>query len=265
MNLRALTALFTALFLTCNIAHAREQFGSVDAVYGRATVTAVNGQPVAVSVGQKISEGDTIKTATDGEVHLVTQDGAFIALRPNTELRVDEYKADGGTGDRTFMTLLVGTLRSITGWIGKRDHAAYALHTPGATIGIRGTDHETTVVVEPGRDAPGTYDTVIEGATVLTTASGSANVAPGKFAYAPQGKAEAPYLLAKAPEYLAARSLKIEERIQQRKEFLRERLERMREDRISQVKSENAAHPELHEHNERHDHREHEHKIRHEP
>ena len=258
--MRALTVFFVTL-LTCNISHAAELFASIDAIHGKATVTAVSGQPMDVSVGQKISEGDTIKTAADGEVHLVTQDGGLIALRPNTEFRVDEYKAEGGSDDKTFMTLLTGALRSITGWIGKRNPSGYSLKTPGATIGIRGTDHETTVIVEEGGDKPGTYDTVIEGATVLKTANGSTNVTPGSFAYAPQGRAEAPRLLTSVPEYWTKRSLKIEDRIAQRKEFLRSHLEQMREDRRNQTRSGHAAHSE-HPH-ERHEHqnREHEHKT----
>ena len=243
---------FVIAMLTCTTSCLAESFASVDALYGSATVTDKSGQSSDVSLGQEISEGQTIKTASDGEVHLVTLDGGMIALRPNTEFRVDEYTAEGGSADRILMTLVKGTLRSITGWIGKHNPSAYALQTYNSTIGIRGTDHETTVILQDGADGAGTYDTVIEGATVLKTANGSTNITPGKFAFAQQGKTEPPRLLAKAPTYWAVRSLKIENRIQQRKEFLRERLERMREDRITQIKSEKTSHPEhLHERHER--------------
>jgi hypothetical protein len=249
--LRVLIALFITT-LTCNISYSAELFASVDAFHGRATVTDESGQSMDVSLGRKINEGQTIRTASDGEVHLVTQDGGLIALRPNTEFRVDEYKAEGGSDDRIFMTLLKGTLRSITGWVGKHNPSGYSLRTYNSTIGIRGTDHETTVIVQEGGDKPGTYDMVIEGATVLKTANGATNITPGSFAFAPQGKTEAPYLLTKVPKYWTTRNLKIEDRIQQRKEFLRDHLERMREDHISHNRSGNAAHSERsHEHHER--------------
>ena len=249
--MKILIAFVIAIF-TFSTSCLAENFASVDALTGSATVTDKSGQSTDVSLGQEISEGQTIKTASDGEVHLVTLDGGMMALRPNTEFRVDEYKAEGSSADKIFMTLVKGTLRSITGWIGKHNPSAYALQTYNSTIGIRGTDHETTVILENGQDGAGTYDTVIEGATVLKTANGSTNIAPGKFAFAQQGKTEAPRILTTIPKYWAVRSLKIEDRIQQRKEFLRERLERMREDRITQIKSEKTAHPErLHE---RHEH-----------
>jgi hypothetical protein len=248
--MRVLIALFITM-LTCNISYSAELFASVDAFYGRATVTDKSGQSIDVSLGQKINEGQTIKTASDGEVHLVTQDSGLIALRPNTEFRVDEYKAEGGSADKVFMSLFKGAVRSITGWIGKHNTSSYRITTPNGTIGIRGTDHETTVIVQEGVDEPGTYDTVIEGATVIKTAKGSTNIFPGSFAFAPQGKTVAPYLLTKVPKYWTMRSLKIEDRIQKRKEFLRDHLEQMRSDRISEIRSKNAAHSErLHEHHE---------------
>lgn len=130
------------------------------------------------------------------------------------------------------MSLLKGAVRSITGWIGKHDNAAYRLATPTATIGIRGTDHETTVIEKTGGDEPGTYDTVNEGSTFLKTPQGKTDVTPGKFAFVPKNRSVAPYLLARQPEFWARRRLRIEGRIQQRKDFFHNRLEQMREQRV---------------------------------
>lgn len=228
---------FLIALLASNLALSAELFGSVDAINGSASVSDLLGKSVAVSSGQKIYEGQIIKTAADGEVHIVTEDGGLIALRPNTEFRVDKYKAEGGSDDHILMSLLKGSLRSITGWIGKHNTSAYSVATPGTTIGIRGTDHETTVILKPGADGVGTYDTVIEGGTTLKTAHGSTDVTPGKFAFAPQDKPVAPVVLEKNPEYWSERSLKIEERIKPRKEFLRGHMERMREERIREISS----------------------------
>jgi hypothetical protein len=199
-----------------------------------------SGNSAPIAVGLSIYEGQTINSAQDGEVHLVTEDGGIIAVRPNTVFRVDEYKAEGNDSDKIFMSLLKGTVRSITGWVGKFNNSAYRITTPTATIGIRGTDHETTVIEKGDGDEAGTYDNVNEGSTEIRTPHGVTAVTPGKFAFAPRGRAVAPFFLAQQPRFLARRTLRIESRIQQRKEFFHNRLGPMREERISHPR---AIHP----------------------
>lgn len=236
-------AVFWTLLLCVQLAAAGEVFGTIDALSGGASVTAQDGESAALSVGMRVYEGDTIRSEHDGEVHIVTEDGGFVALRPDTVFRVDQYKADGGSDDKTFMSLLKGAMRSITGWIGKHDNAAYRVTTPTATVGIRGTDHEVAVVDQGDGDEPGTYDTVNEGATVLKTAQGEVEATPGKFAFAPRGRAVAPYFLAQRPRFFATRSLRLEGRIVQRRDYLRGRLQQMREERIRNMQQPRGQRP----------------------
>ena len=193
---------FLAALLVCHAAYPAELFGTVDAISGIGFVSDSSGKTASMTTGQKIYEGQTIITASDSEVHLITEDGGVIALRPDTKFRVDEYKAEGDSTDKIFMSLFKGAIRSITGWIGKHDTSAYRITTPTATIGIRGTDHETTVIENGGGDQPGTYDTVNEGSTILKTPQGATEVTPGKFAFAPRDGSAAPYLLTQAAEFL---------------------------------------------------------------
>lgn len=217
--------------------YATELFGTVDAISGSATVSDVSGQSVHLQQDQEIFEGSTINTSSDGEIHIVTTDGGIVALRPNSVFKVDEYKADGEDSDKVAMSLLKGALRSITGWIGKHNPAAYRLSTPNAVIGIRGTDHEVTVIEESDDDEAGTYETVNEGATVISNAQGDEEVRPGSFAFAPRNKASRPLFLARHPNFLAKRQLRIEERIKMRKEFFRDRMEELRAKRIKHFKA----------------------------
>lgn len=225
-----------------NVAHAAELFATVESLSGSASVSDPSGQPGDISVGQKIYEKQTISTAPDGEVHLATVDGGIVAIRQNTVFRVDEYKADGNPGDKIFMSLVRGAIRSITGWIGKYNSSSYRITTTTATIGIRGTDHETTVIEDADGDEPGTYDMVNEGITVLKTQYGESEVTPEKFAFAPKYRAVAPFFLAQKPSFWAKRKLKIEERIQQRKESLRDRIEQIREERIKHLEKIRSGH-----------------------
>jgi hypothetical protein len=229
-----------ALIFFSQAAYSVETFGTVDALSGTAYTTDQTGKISNISFGQQIFEGQTITTAQDSELHVTTEDGGFVALRPNTTFRVDEYKAEGSAADKIIMSLLKGSLRSITGWIGKYNTQAYHLNTPTATIGVRGTDHETTVIEESDEDEAGTYDTVNEGRTVLQNAQGSTEVTPGKHAFAPKGRVVPPSILSKRPNFWLKRKLKIEDRIEQRKVLLHARLESHRKAKIEAIK---ARHP----------------------
>jgi len=215
----------------CHAAYAAALFGTVEALSGDASVADIPGTTARVYKGQQIFEGQTLNTSEGSEVHIATVDGGFIALRENTIFRVDEYKAEGDdSADKIFMSLLRGAMRSITGWIGTHNRSAYRITTPNATIGVRGTDHETMVIVDGDGDEPGTYDTVNEGSTVLKTPQGETVVKPGKFAFAPRNHAAPPHYLASHPRFWAMRRLRIEQRIQQRKMFLRSHRDQMRID-----------------------------------
>ena len=209
------------VFLMSGAAAAAELFGTVDDVDGTAEVSSMAGTKTPIVIGTKIYVGQNITTANDGEVHIVTTDSALIALRPNSHFRVERYQAKGEDSDEIAFSLLKGALRSISGWIAKRKPAAYSLRTPTATIGVRGTDHETSILeTADGDDLPGTYDTVYEGMTLMQSERGNVEVRAGESAYAARNAEHAPALLARRPAFMERRSLRIENRIERRKESL---------------------------------------------
>lgn len=171
--------------------------GRINFVAGNVSVTTLDGQLRIPGKGDRIETGDAIHTGRDGEVHVHMDDNGLIALRANTFLRIEAYQADGGAQDSAVFRLLRGSLRSITGWIGKNNAQRYAVRTPTATIGIRGTDHET-LVLEDGEKA-GTYEKVNSGETELATPLGKVSVASGQAAFAPKGTLLPPSRLAVIP------------------------------------------------------------------
>ncbi len=189
--LRSLLAIATGLMLQSSYAA-----GRIDLVDGNVSVTTAAGQVRSPAKGERIEAGDAITTGRGGEIQVHMDDNALIALRSNSFLKVEAYKADGGADDSAVFRLLRGSLRSITGWIGKNNPQRYALYTPTATVGIRGTDHET-MVVENGADA-GTYDKVNTGETELLTPRGKVGVTPGKAGFAAKA-GQAPVVLASIP------------------------------------------------------------------
>lgn len=214
-----------------------EVFATVDALEGQAYVLDAAGQPQPLVKGQKIHEGETVGTRPDGELHLVTADGGFLALRPNTVLRVDAYKAAQADDDKIYMSLLKGALRSITGWIGKSRNDAYRLKTATATIGVRGTDHETFELEAPadGFEA-GTYHRVLQGATVLRSEKQEMEFKAGESGFLSRLAGDAPRRLAALPALFNERRLRLEERIPERREALKNIVEQMPEARVEQMR-----------------------------
>lgn len=202
-----LSAILPLLVLVAGLACApafgqtpRNQAGVVVLVDGAATITPEGGAARPLKAGEVVNEGDELASARDGEVHVRTQDSGFLVLRPNTRMKVASYKADGGSDDRGVLQLLSGGLRSVSGWIGKFNARNYAVKTQTATIGIRGTDHETIVIPDGSSEGePGTYDRVYAGKTVISSAAGQAEVAPDQAGFQPRtGK---PRRLASIPRF----------------------------------------------------------------
>ncbi len=178
------------------------QAGVITLVEGDARVASGGGAARAAKVGDAVNEGDVLTTSKGGELHMVMQDTGFMALRSNSQMMVVSYKADGGDDDKGVFRLLTGGLRSITGWIGHFNPRAYQLHTPTATVGIRGTDHETRVIAEgSGEGEPGTYDRVFAGETTLDTQSGTTAVTPNQAGFVSDKPRAKPRLLADIPGF----------------------------------------------------------------
>ena len=169
-----------------------------------------------------------------------------MALRSNTRFRIDAYSAHGDAEDKSVVTLIQGALRSITGWIGKSNPRGYAIRTSTATIGIRGTDHETTVILLPEAGqvavaAPGTYDKVNTGSTVLSTERGSVVVGPKQAAFAEHEGRQGPRTLDVVPSFY--QPTRHEGRIEERKETLAREMEAHRQARQKEVEEKQKRRP----------------------
>ena len=171
-------------------------------VEGDVTVIAGKNQRRKVKIGDVLVEGDSVVTGKDGELHLDMEDGGYMAIRPNTKMKIVKYQAKGNDSDAGVFGLLQGSFRSVTGWIGKFNREKYIVRTPNATIGIRGTDHEPLVIPAGSTvGEAGTYDKVNAGGSVIKTPQGRAEVAPNQAGFAPHGGKSAPRTLQAVPAF----------------------------------------------------------------
>ncbi len=162
--------------------------GTVDLLSGTVTVTSIKGVPRSTTPGMALQVGDTIQTEDESEAHATMADGAYLAVRANSRLKITEYAANGNNRDSSLISLITGSLRTVTGWIAKTRPKAYRIITPTATVGVRGTDHEVIFYTAEEAETPeeaGTHNVVYEGATTLETPKGSVSVTVGQAAYIP--------------------------------------------------------------------------------
>lgn len=150
------------------------------------------GQTRTLAKGDPVRVGDTLKSSKGASLQLCMDDGGTIVLRPESQLVIESfaYKGIQDGSEHIALDLLAGGFRAVTGNIGKLHKENYSIRTPNATVGIRGTDHETVFVgrTPPGQTAavePGTYNHVISGATLLQSDQGKLLIKPNQTGFAP--------------------------------------------------------------------------------
>jgi hypothetical protein len=164
--------------------------GHVQFVNGSVQVTNSAGQTHILQKGDAVHESDTLTTSKTSSAQIKMRDGGFVVIRPDSQLKFDSFIFSGeedGT-EQSFFSLIRGGVRAVTGLIGHLHKTSYHITTISSTIGIRGTDHETFVVV-PGSELAatvpaGTYNKVNVGETTMTTDKGTISVLPNQMGFA---------------------------------------------------------------------------------
>jgi hypothetical protein len=185
--------------------------GKFQFVHGDVTLTRANGNHVVPVKGDRLEEGDVIATGAQAQTQLVMNDGGLIAMRPDSRMRIDQFRFNGqadGTEQSVF-GLLKGGFRDITGLIGRVNKDSYKIRTATATIGIRGTDHEALYIAPPAPGEtpigpPGTYDKVNVGQTFLQTPAGRLELSNNQVGFVPAMGNTPPQRLPSIPDFLKA-------------------------------------------------------------
>jgi hypothetical protein len=182
---RFTTTLLSAAFASTLFA---ADAGTVEKVTGKVTITSADNVVRVAGPRERILVGETIATEAKSETMVKMADESTILVRPNSRFQLTEYKYEKASTDSSIVTLLRGTMRMVTGLIGKRRPTNVRVDTLTATIGVRGTDFEVAVIPEDTADArAGVYDFVHDGATniKLTQLDRSLDVKKNQTAFAP--------------------------------------------------------------------------------
>ncbi|MGH8712420.1 MAG: FecR family protein [Casimicrobiaceae bacterium] len=161
-------------------------------------VSAVRGsERIRLAAGAAVSAGDSVITGQDSYAQIRFSDDALVALKPESEFRIERFHFDGRQdgSEIAIFRLVRGGFRTLTGRIGKLNRDRYQLLTTQATIGIRGTHYAVQVCAtgqcrNRGADAlPGMYGGAYEGGVVVANGLGSGEFGADEFFYVPDGQA----------------------------------------------------------------------------
>ncbi len=114
----------------------------LQAVRGQLDAVSSSGERRRMSEGAPLYPGETVETALNSEAVLIFRDESKVRLAQSSRLRIDEfvYSPSSVIDARYVVSLLRGSLRAVTGLIGKATPRNVTYRTNTATIGIRGTE-----------------------------------------------------------------------------------------------------------------------------
>ncbi|MEJ8823942.1 FecR family protein [Variovorax humicola] len=115
--------------------------GIVKNVRGEVQLLDTNGTMRAARPSDEVSPVDRVRTGPDSGASVVLRDGTTLIVGPSSQLDLKEFRYESTTQNGNLVvSLLRGSLRMITGQIGKGHPDDLRVETQTATIGIRGTD-----------------------------------------------------------------------------------------------------------------------------
>ncbi|MTV37079.1 iron dicitrate transport regulator FecR [Duganella radicis] len=172
-------------------AQAAQVAGVVVQVSGPMTARSPAGAVKALQARSEVESGDTLATAAGAYAVVRFIDNSELALKPGTTVKIEQFAFDEARpeADRAAYTLVKGGLRSITGLLGKRNKDKFAMKTPSATIGIRGTTFfleyltgRGDIDASPGLE-PGLHVHVSTGGISIVNSAGEFRYDTGQFGF----------------------------------------------------------------------------------
>jgi FecR protein len=178
-----ITGLLLTSLLSSGQTHAATAAGKVAFAMGQTQAVNTSGARRSLKRGDEVFSGDRLQTAKRSRLQVSLADGAYISVQPDSEYQIEDYQYSGKNdgSEKAIYRLFKGGIRAVTGLIGRKNREAYKVHTAVATIGIRGTGHNTRVCAGdcPGKE-DGLYHNTWEGITYVVNDVDTANVPAGR-------------------------------------------------------------------------------------
>lgn len=99
------------------------------------------GQLSAAQVGDPVHDGDRLLVPADASIGISLKDESLLSIGPGSSVILSGFAYNPTTRNGSVAAeILRGTLRFVTGFIGRANPNDVKISTPTATIGVRGTD-----------------------------------------------------------------------------------------------------------------------------
>jgi len=167
MSMKSITALLVLFGLLAGTSPAAMAVtaGSFEFVMGDVRVRGADGRERVVRRGDQLEVGEIVVTGPLANAQMRMVDNAFIAVRPDSEVGITDYRFSGRPEqDNVLLRLAKGTMRAFTGAISQSRRDRFQMTTPTATVGIRGSGN-----VLHFSPALGTLNHTIEGSHAVSS------------------------------------------------------------------------------------------------
>ena len=183
MNITKLISLATVTVLTSvpvTSAIAAEDAGRIMFVAGPTKIIDATGLERAAKKGDYLRQGDRIITADDAMVQVKMHDDGVMAIRPSTEIKLNNLTPQLSKADEPRQALLLsrGGVRVLTG--NDQNKMGYLIKTTTTSIGLRDGDTEALVIPKqvvangsgPDDSSAGTYSRLNAGTGTMLAPDG---------------------------------------------------------------------------------------------
>jgi len=115
--------------------------GTVKLVEGAVNVVGAQGGKRPLQPGDAVAVTDQVVTGPNSAASLVLRDGTTLMLGPDSQLEIKGFTYDATRQEgNVFLSMLRGSMRMISGLIGKAHPESVKIKTPTSLIGVLGTD-----------------------------------------------------------------------------------------------------------------------------
>ncbi|GAA6143487.1 FecR family protein [Hydrogenophaga sp. 5NK40-0174] len=130
----------TSAAAAADTASASARIGTVKRVEGEVLIGR-EGDMRKPAPGEGILLSDRLTTGKNGAASLMLKDGTVLTMGPDTTMDLSQYAFDSTTQKGNFLLdLLEGSVRVVTGLLGKANPDLFKVSTPTSVVGVRGTD-----------------------------------------------------------------------------------------------------------------------------
>jgi hypothetical protein len=133
--------------LLCPIAFAAQEIGGISEVLGGVDILRGGKLPAeSAKVGDKVSQGDIIRTKSGGKAQIQFKDDSVITIAPDSRVALNEYVYEPEQNKReASIKIFHGLVHTVVNKILNKEKPDFTVETQTAVIGVRGTDYYTLV------------------------------------------------------------------------------------------------------------------------